>query len=74
MERTRKIASVRTRIEKVIGLFKNCYTILEGILPFRTVKGFAYEANSKPLSSCDKIVTVCAALVNFGESIVHKNK
>ena len=70
VERTRKIASVHIHIERVIGLLKNCYTILKGILPLRTVKRIADEANSKPFSSCDKVVTVSAALVNLGESIV----
>ena len=73
-ERTRKIASVHIHIERVIGLLKYRYTILKGILPLRTVKGIADEANSNPFSSCDKIVTVCAALVNLGESIVYKNR
>ena len=74
VERTRKTASVRIHIERVISLLKNRYTILKGILPLRTVKGIADEANSKPFSSCDKIVTVCAALVNLGENILYKNK
>ena len=74
VEKTRKIASVRMHIERVIGLIKNRYTILKGILPLRTVKGIADEANTKPFSSCNKIVTVCAALVNLEESIVYKNK
>ena len=74
MEKTRKIASVRMHIERVIGLIKNRYTILKGILPLRTVKGIADDANTKPFSSCNKIVTVCAALVNLEESIVYKNK
>ena len=74
VEGTRKIVSVHLHIERVIGLLKNCYTILKGILPLQLVKGIADEANSKPFSSCDKIVTVCAALVNLGESIVYKNR
>ena len=74
VEMTRKIASVHIHIERVIGLLKNRYTILKGKLPLRTVKGFADEANSKPFSSCNKIGTVCAALVNLGESMVYKNK
>ena len=74
VERTRKIASMRIHIEMVIGLLKNQYTILKGILSLRRVKGIADEANSKPFSSCDKIVTVCASLVNLGESIVYKNR
>ena len=74
VERTRKTASVHIHIERFISLLKNRYTILKGILPLRTVKGVADESNSKPFSSCDKIVTVCAALVNLGENILYKNK
>ena len=70
VERTRKTASVRIHIERVISLLKNRYTILKGILPLRTVKGIADEANSKPFCSCDKIVPACAALKNLEESIV----
>ena len=70
VERTRKTASVHIHIERFISLLKNRYTILKGILPLRTVKGVADESNSKPFSSCDKIVTVCAALKNLEESIV----
>ena len=70
VERTRKTASVHIHIERVISLLKNRYTILKGTLPLQTVKGIADEANSKPFSSCDKIVTVCAALKNLEESIV----
>ena len=70
VERTTKIASVHIHIERVIGLLKNRYTILKGILPLQTVKRIADEAYSKPFSSCDKIVTASAALVNLGESIV----
>ena len=74
VERARKIPSVRIHIERVIGLLKNCYTILKGILPLWTIKGIVDEANCKPFSSCDKSVTVCAALVNLRESIVYKSK
>ena len=71
IESTRKIASVRIHIERVIGLIKNRYTILKGILPVRTVKTIKNEKFDS-IPSCDKIVTVCGALVNLGESIVYK--
>ena len=74
VERTRKIVSMRIHIERVIGLLKNRHTILKGMLALQTVKGIKNEANSKPFSSCDKIVTVCASLVNVGEIIVYKNR
>lgn len=74
IETTRKIASVRIHIERVIGLLKNRYTILKGILPLRTVKSMLDETSCSPIANCDKIVHVCAALVNLGESIVYPNK
>nr|XP_047127621.1 uncharacterized protein LOC105849804 [Hydra vulgaris] len=70
VEKSRKISSVRIHIERVIGLLKNRYTILQGVLPLRTVKNITDEATSVTLSNCDKIVTVCAALTNLGEGIV----
>ena len=65
-----KIASVRIHIEKVIGLLKNIYTIFQRILPL-SIKD---EAVSATLANCDKIVTVCAALANLGESIALVNE
>jgi len=72
VENTRKIASVRIHIERVIGLLRNRYTILKGILPMRTVKNIKDEAKCSTLSNCDKLVTVCAGLTNLCESIVYK--
>ncbi|XP_065676495.1 uncharacterized protein LOC136092360 isoform X2 [Hydra vulgaris] len=71
VEDSRKI-SVRIHIERVIGLMKNRFTILKGIIPLRTIKSIKEEAVSADLASFDKIVTVCAALTNLGESIVSK--
>ena len=69
-----KIASVRIHIEKVIGLLKNIYTIFQRILPLRLLKSIKDEAVSATLANCDKIVTVCAALANLGESIALVNE
>ena len=71
VEVSRKIASVRIHIERVIGLLKNRCTILQGILPLRLLKSIKDEAVSETFANCDKIVTVCAALTNLGESIVY---
>lgn len=72
VETSRKIASVRIHIERVIGLIRNRYTILKGKLPLRIVKSIKDEASSSILANCDRIVVVCAALVNLGESIIYK--
>ncbi|XP_047136828.1 uncharacterized protein LOC124813596 [Hydra vulgaris] len=72
VESTRNIASVRIHIERIIGLMKNRYKILKGILPIRSVKSLKDEANHLMYASCDKVVLVCAALTNLGESIVFR--
>ena len=69
---TRKIASVRIHIDRVIGLIKIRYTILKGIIPNRVVKSVKDEQLHSTLANCDESVTVCAALVNLGESTVCK--
>ena len=65
-----KIGSVRIHIERVIGLLKSRYTILQGILPLSLLKNIKDEAASATFASCDKIVTVYAAPTDLGESIV----
>lgn len=72
IESTRKIASVRIHIERVIGLIKNRYIILKGIMPIRCVKSMKDEKLDETLANCDKIVMVCAALCNLSDSIVHR--
>ena len=72
VETSRKISSVRIHIERVIGLMKNRFTILKGTMPVRCVQSLKDETLETTLSSCDKIVTVCAALTNMGPSIIFK--
>lgn len=72
VERSRTISSVRIHIERVIGLLKNRYAILKGVMPVRCIQNIKDEASSFDVSSCDKIVTVCSALVNLSESIIYK--
>ena len=71
VEMSRKISSVRIHIERVIGLMRNRYTILKGILPIQCVQSITDEAHDLQLSSMDKILTVCAALLNTSDSIVY---
>ena len=61
---------MRIHIEKDTALLKNRYTILQVILPLRSVKSIKDEAVSATFANCDKIVTACAAPKNLGESIV----
>ena len=71
VEVSRKIASVRIHIERVIGLLRNRYTILKGIIPSRLIKNIKEEANSSVTANCDIIVIVCSALTNLAPSIVY---
>ncbi|XP_041361246.1 uncharacterized protein LOC121377354 isoform X1 [Gigantopelta aegis] len=70
VETSRQISSVRIHIERVIGLMKNRFGILQGPLPIRVVQSLKNEADGCILASCDIIVGVCAALNNLGQSIV----
>ena len=75
VETTRQLASIRIHIERVIGLLKNRYTILSsGPIPIFMIKSLCDEANGCDFSSIDKIVTVCAILINLGGSIVYCNE
>ena len=69
VEETRKIANVRIHVERVIGLVRRKYIILQSILPVEllTVKSGETEA---PI---DKIAKVCCALTNLSESVVPFN-
>ena len=58
VEETRKIANVRIHVERVIGLVRRKYVILQSILP------------TESLAPIDKIAPVCCALTNLSESIV----
>ena len=65
VETTRKIAHVRIHVERVIGLVRNKYTIMQGKVP---IDFMCHEEGEIP--PIDKIVTVCCALVNYSASVV----
>ena len=54
-------------MERVIGLLKQKYKILEGPLPLNLIK----HKSDGEYATIDKVVTVCAALTNLSDSIVH---
>ena len=66
VEETRKIANVRINVERVIGLVRRKYVMLQSILPTELVKAKPGES----LAPIDKIARVCCALTNLSESIV----
>ncbi|XP_060604759.1 uncharacterized protein LOC132757489 [Ruditapes philippinarum] len=67
MATTRKIANVRIHVERVIGLVRQKYTILNGTLPIDFL--IARENENIPL--VDKIAYVCCGLVNMCEPVVN---
>ena len=64
VEETRRLANVRIHVERVIGLVRQKYQILNGILPIETL----YSDTSTP--QIDKIAIVCCALTNMCDSVV----
>ena len=73
VERGRKISSIRIHVERVIGLLKNRFTILDGPLPSSLIKMPTEEAAELDCTGVDRIIHVCAALLNLGGGIVEKH-
>ena len=74
VEISRQIASVRIHVERVIGLIKNRYKILDCVLPLTLLKTLSEEGVECEIANIDKLFTVCAVLVNLGEGIVYNEK
>lgn len=66
VEHTRKIASVRIHVERVIGLLKNKFRIFEGNVPIEFLK----LRKGENVTTIDKIVHVCCFLTNTCKSVV----
>ena len=67
VERTRGIANVRIHVERVIGLLRQKYTILQGTLPLDYLT-FSNKAGNCPL--IDRMIRICSALINLCPSVV----
>ena len=65
VETSRQLSSVRIHVERVIGVLRQKYTILEGKIPINMLMTAA-SGNS----TIDKIVVVCSALCNCCDSVV----
>lgn len=65
VDTSRQLSSVRIHVERVIGVLRQKYTILEGRLPVNMLM-----VNDNGLCTLDKIVTVCCALCNCCDSVV----
>ena len=66
VEKTRGIANVRIHVERVIGLLRRKYTILQSTLPI----DYLICSNGSQSPLIDKIIRVAASLTNLCPSIV----
>ena len=71
VEISRKISSVRIHIERVIGLIKHRFAILQGTLPLTTIKSLNDEADDNNVARIDKMIRSCAIHVNLSDGIVY---
>ena len=62
---SRELSLVHIHVERVIGVLKQKYTILQGTLALKLIQ----HENEEP-STIDKIVTVCCACVNMCPSVI----
>lgn len=70
VEETIGIANVRIHVERVIGLIRRKYTILEGILPTDFLSSNHHGTLDFQVPLIDKILRVCSALVNLWPPVV----
>lgn len=63
---SRELSLVRIHVERVIGVLKQKYTILQGTLALKLVQ----HENEEETSTIDKIVTVCCACVNMCPAVI----
>ena len=66
LEKTRQLASVRIHVERVIGMVRQKYTMLQGTVPITLLQ----NDPSCGLTTLDKIVRVACAMANACESVV----
>ena len=66
VDTARQLSRIRIHIERVIGLLRQKYTILEATLPINVIM----TSTDSEYSTIDKIVVVCSALCNYCNSVV----
>ena len=66
VEGTRGIANVRIHVERVIGLLRNKYTILQGTLS----TDYLITSEQRQVPLIDRILRVCSGLVNLCPPII----
>ena len=67
VERIRGITNVRIHVERVIGLLRQKYSILQGILP---IGYLTCSEKSGKIPLTDRMIRVFAALTNLSPSVV----
>ena len=64
---SRQLSRVRIHVERVIGMIRQKYTLLESVIPIT----YVMTDKSDHVSTLDKIVYVCCALCNCCPSVVN---
>lgn len=64
LESTRSLASLRIHIERVIGVLRQKYTVLQSTVPI------CFTDRENDIMCLDKMVHVCCALTNVSDSVV----
>ena len=67
VDAARQLSRVRIHVERVIGLLRNKYTILQSTLPISFLMVDGGDSNHCML---DKMVVVCSSLCNLCDSVV----
>ena len=67
---SRELSVVRIHVERIIGVLKQKFTILQGVLPIRLISN---SNSTDQIPTIDKLVKVCCALVNLCPSIVSQD-
>ena len=67
VELSKHLSEVCIYVEQVIGNLKDKYTFLKGPLPVNLLK----HKNNKGASNIDKVIAVCASLINLYVSVVN---
>ena len=66
VEQSHQKEKVCIHVERIIGVMKNRYTILQSQLPLSLLK----RKGDKDIATVDKLLTVCAVLTNLGQPVV----
>lgn len=69
VDTSRELSHVRIHVERVIGVLRQKYTILQGTLPISLIMSHSSNAESHH-SLVDMIVVVCCALCNCCPSVI----